>query len=139
MEHDKWCVRGSDDSYLQLADVVTWASLAEEQQAAEQQVRVERDLEAVAKRGTVPRGYGLPSDQPLPLVITYDPDTQVAYIRIGQDRELRRGGQVRLDRGVAADFDTQGRIAGIEITGVLAPEMRGSPWAPDGSLAPGGP
>lgn len=114
-------MRGSDDRGLQLADPVSSPSLAEEQQAAEKRAYVEHDLEAAARRGSVPRGYGVRSEPPLPLTFTYDEDSQTAYIYIGYDREMRRGGQTRLDRGVVAHYDASGRIAGFEIIGVLAP------------------
>jgi hypothetical protein len=100
--------------------VTSLADIIAEQAEAEAQAAAGPTLEDAAMRGTVPRGYGVEGSEPLPLTVTYDEGEQAAYIQIGRERTLRRR-SVQLDRGVRADFDTAGRIAGLKITGVTAP------------------
>ena len=97
-----------------------------EQQEAEAAVgAARRDPEAAAQRTSVPRGYDVPGELPAPLSVTYDAAAQTAAIAIGPLRPLRP--QVtRLDRGITGRYDTGGRLAVIEITGVAEPEVRGS-------------
>jgi hypothetical protein len=100
------------------------SDMAVGQAEADGAMRVERDLEAVAKRGTVPRGYSATTEPPVCLSVAYDEQAQVATIAIGPDRPMRP--QItRLERGIVAQHDLEGRMARIEITGVAGVVMKG--------------
>jgi len=98
--------------------------MVREQTAAMAVVGAERDLEAVAKRGTVPRGYSAATEPPVHLSVAYDEQAQAVTVVIGPDRPMRPQ-LTRLERGIVAQHDLEGRMARIEITGVAGLAMKG--------------
>jgi hypothetical protein len=85
-------------------------------------IAVERDLEAVAKRSGVPRGYDVADQPPVAVSVHHDAQSQTVTIRIGPARPLRPA-VTRLERGITASYDMAGRMAVIEIAGAETPTV----------------
>jgi uncharacterized protein YuzE len=55
------------------------------------------------------------------LVVSYDPESGCAYIRVGAPRYSDR--TVELDDDTWVDYDEAGDVIGVEFIGVSAPEI----------------
>jgi uncharacterized protein YuzE len=55
------------------------------------------------------------------LVISYDPESGCAYVRVGASRYSAR--TVELDSDTWVDYDEEGDVIGVEFIGVSTPEV----------------